>query len=107
HVAAIVFKSTADPYVGKLSYFKVVSGTLHSDSHIWNSTRGHDERLGQLFVIRGKSQEPVTELGPGEIGAVAKLQDTGVNHTLCEKDHPVALEPIAFPEPLYTMAIQP
>ena len=106
-VAAIVFKSTADPYVGKLSYFKVVSGTLKSDSHVWNSTRGHDERLGQLFVIRGKSQEPVTELGPGEIGAVAKLQDTGVNDTLSEKDHPVALEPITFPEPLYTMAIQP
>jgi len=106
-VAAIVFKSTADPYVGKLSYFKVVSGTLHSDSHVWNSTRGHDERLGQLFVIRGKVQEPVTELGPGEIGAVAKLQNTGVNDTLSEKDHPVALEPIVFPEPLYTMAIQP
>jgi len=106
-LATIVFKSTADPYVGKLSYFKVVSGTLHSDSHVWNSTRGHDERLGQLFVIRGKSQEPVTELGPGEIGAVAKLQDTRVNDTLCDKDHPLALETIAFPEPVYTLAIQP
>ncbi|HEX5415057.1 MAG TPA: elongation factor G [Chloroflexota bacterium] len=106
-LAAIVFKSTADPYVGKLSYFKVVSGTLKSDSHVWNSTRGHDERLGQLFVIRGKTQEPVTELGPGEIGAVAKLQATGVNDTLSEKDRPVALEPIAFPDPLYTMAVEP
>jgi elongation factor G len=106
-VAALVFKSTADPYVGKLSYFKVFSGTLKSDSHVWNSTRGHDERLGQLFVIRGKSQEPVTELGPGEIGAVAKLQDTGVNDTLSEKDRPVTLGPVDFPEPLYTMAIQP
>ncbi len=106
-LAALVFKSTADPYVGKLSYFRVFSGTLRSDSHVWNATRNHEERLGQLFVIRGKAQEPVTQLGPGEIGAVAKLQDTGINDTLCTRENPVVLDPIVFPEPLFTMAVQP
>jgi elongation factor G len=106
-LAALIFKSTADPYVGKLSYFRVFSGVIHSDSHVWNATRGHEERLGQLFVIRGKTQEPVVQLGPGEIGAVAKLQDAGVNDTLSSREKPVKLEPIAFPEPLFTMAVQP
>lgn len=106
-LAAFVFKTTADPYVGKLNYFRVVSGTLHSDSHVWNASRGHEERLGQLFVIRGKTQEPVTELGPGEIGAVAKLQNTGVNDTLSSREQPITLPLIEFPQPLYSMAIQP
>lgn len=106
-LAAFVFKTTADPYVGKLNYFRVISGVLHSDSHVWNASRGHEERLGQLFVIRGKTQEPVTELGPGEIGAVAKLQNTGVNDTLSSREQPIILPAIDFPVPLYSMAIQP
>jgi elongation factor G len=105
--AALVFKSAADPYVGKLSYFRVYSGVLHSDSHVFNASRGHDERLGQLFVVRGKSQEPVVQLGPGEIGAVAKLQDTGINDTLCSREKPVTLDRIEFPEPLVAMAVEP
>ncbi len=106
-LAALIFKSTADPYVGKLSYFRVFSGVLHSDSHVWNASRGHEERLGQLFVIHGKSQEPTTQLGPGEIGAVAKLQEAGINDTLSAREHPLLLDPIQFPEPLFTMAVQP
>lgn len=106
-LAALVFKTTADPHVGKLSYFRVFSGVLHSDSHTWNANRGHDERIGQLFLIRGKVQEPVTQLGPGEIGAVAKLQDVGVNDTLCLKERPLTLDPIVFPEPLFASAISP
>ncbi|MGH2457698.1 MAG: elongation factor G, partial [Chloroflexota bacterium] len=106
-LSAIVFKSTADPYVGKLSYFRVFSGVLHSDSHVWNATRGHEERLGQLFLIHGKSQEAVIQLAPGDLGAVAKLQDAGINDTLSSREHPVILEPIRFPEPLFTMAVQP
>jgi elongation factor G len=106
-LAALVFKSTADPYVGKLSYFRVYSGVLHSDSHVWNATRGHEERLGQLFVVRGKTQEPVVQLGPGELGAVAKLADTGVNDTLSSREKPVKLDPIEFPAPLFAMSVQP
>ncbi|HVB97588.1 MAG TPA: elongation factor G [Chloroflexota bacterium] len=106
-LAVLVFKSTADQYVGKLSYFRVFGGVLHSDSHVWNSARGHEERLGQLFVVRGKTQEPVLQLGPGELGAVAKLQDTGINDVLCSRERPVLLDPIKFPEPMITMAVQP
>jgi elongation factor G len=106
-LAALVFKSTADPHVGKLSYFRVFSGVLHSDSHVWNATRQHDERLGQLFTIRGKAQEPVVQLGPGEIGAVAKLQDTGISDTLSARETPLKLEPIVFPAPLFATAISP
>ena len=105
--AALVFKSTADPYVGKLSYFRVYSGVFRSDTHVWNANRGHEERLGQLFVVRGKSQEPVVQLGPGELGAVAKLVDTGVNDTLSSREKPVILEPISFPTPLFAMSVQP
>lgn len=106
-LAALIFKSTADPYVGKLSFFRVYSGVLHSDSHVWNTTRGREERIGQLFVVRGKSEEPTTQLGPGDLGAVAKLQHAGVGDTLSSREHPLKLEPIHFPEPMYTMAIQP
>ncbi len=106
-LSAIVFKSTADPYVGKLSYFRVYSGVMHSDSHVWNASRNHEERLGQLFVVRGKTQEPVVQLGPGELGAVAKLQNTGVNDTLSSREKPVVLEPIKFPAPTFAMAIHP
>jgi elongation factor G len=106
-LSALVFKSTADPYVGKLSYFRVFSGVIHSDSHVWNATRNHEERIGQLFIIRGKTQEPVVQLGPGELGAVAKLQETGINDTLSSREHPLVLDPIVFPEPMFTLAVQP
>ncbi|HWO73915.1 MAG TPA: GTP-binding protein, partial [Dehalococcoidia bacterium] len=72
-LAAQVFKTTADPYVGKLTYLRVFSGTLKADSHVWNANRGADERIGQLFVVRGKNQEPASQLVAGDIGAVAKL----------------------------------
>jgi elongation factor G len=106
-LAALVFKSTADPYVGKLSYFRVFSGVIHSDSHVWNASKGQEERLGQLFVIRGKTQEPAVQLGPGELGAVAKLQGTSANDTLTAREKPLILEPIQFPQPVFSMAIHP
>ena len=105
--AALVFKTAADPYVGKLTYFRVYSGVIHSDSRVWNSGKGRDERLGQLFILRGKTQEPVVQLGAGEVGAVAKLQETGTGDTLCGQDHPVQLAPIAFPSPAYSAAVEP
>ncbi|NLM39650.1 MAG: elongation factor G [Firmicutes bacterium] len=106
-LCALVFKTMADPYVGKLTLFRVFSGTIKSDSTVFNSRTGRDERIGQLFVIKGKEQIAVSELGAGDIGAVAKLQDVTTNDTLTSKDRPVKLVPIAFPSPSMTMAVAP
>ncbi len=106
-LAAQVFKTMADPYVGKLSYFRVFSGTFKSDSQVWNGGKGKAERVGQLFWLRGKHQEPAPEVGAGDIGAVAKLAETSTGDTLTDKDRGVALPPIEFPKPAMTMAIEP
>ncbi len=106
-LAALVFKTLADPYVGKLTYFRVFSGRMESDSRIFNSSRGEEERVGQLFFLRGKEQEPVDEVPAGDIGAVAKLQETSTGDTLCDKDHPLILPPIGFPHPIFSAAIVP
>jgi len=106
-LAALVFKTSADPYVGKLTYFRVYSGTIHSDSTVWNGTRGEAERIGQLYVLRGKAQEPVPHLIAGDIGAVAKLADTGTGDTLCHRDHPLSLPAIEFPAPIFSAAVHP
>lgn len=106
-LAVQVFKTAADPYVGKLSYLRVVSDTLRSDSQVWNSSKGQAERIGQLFVPRGRAQEVVPALSPGDIGAVAKLQYTATGDTLCRREAPVTLAPIEFPEPVYSLAISP
>lgn len=106
-LAAQVWKTMADPYVGKLSYLRVYSGTLASDSQVWNATKEKTERIGQLFILRGKHQEPVSELGAGDLGAVAKLAETGTGDTLTEKDRPLLLPPIEFPKPIIAMAIEP
>ena len=106
-LAALVFKTMADPYVGRLNLFRVYSGVVRSDSVVHNPNRGRDERIGQLFIPRGKEQVQVAELGPGEIGAVAKLQETGTGDTLTLRDSPVRLPGIVFPEPALTMAVQP
>jgi elongation factor G len=106
-LAAQVFKTMADPYVGRLSYFRVFGGVLHSDSQVYNATRDKAERIGQLYFLRGKTQEATPEVGPGDLGAVAKLADTGTGDTLSSKDAPVRLEPIAFPRPAISMAIEP
>jgi len=105
--AALVFKTMADPYVGRLSYFRVYGGTFASDSQVTNSTRDKAERIGQLYTLRGKHQEPVPQVGPGDLGAVAKLADSGTGDTLCSKEAPVRLAPVAFPEPVISMAIEP
>ncbi len=105
--SALVFKTTADPYVGKLTYLRVYSGVINSDSTVWNATRNHAERIGQLYMIRGKSQEPVSRIAAGDIGAVAKLGETNTGDTLSSKDHPLVLPPIKFPTPLLSVAIHP
>ena len=102
-----VFKTTADPFVGRLTYLRVLSGTLRSQAHIWNSTRGEDERIGQLLLLHGKEQEPIGELKAGEIGAVAKLTVTETGDTLSVQARPLVLPPLEFPEPSLVLAIEP
>ena len=106
-LAAFVFKTTADPFVGKLSYVRVYGGTFKSDSQVLNANTRESERVGQVFVVKGKEQEPVAELGPGDIGAVAKLSSLLTGHTLSSKDTPLTLPEIEFPEPVYQMAVYP
>ncbi len=107
HLAALVFKTSADPYVGKLTYFRVYSGTIYSDSTVWNSTRERQERIGQLYVLRGKNQEPVPHLIAGDIGAVAKLAETTTGDTVCGRDHPLIMPTIEFPQPTMSFAVHP
>jgi elongation factor G len=106
-LAALVFKTVADPYVGKLSYFRVFSGTAESDSRLRNSRTGSEERLGQLYVMRGKEQIPIARIPAGDIGAVAKLDETQTGDTLCDQGVPLQLRPPEFPNPLYSVAVSP
>ena len=106
-LGAVVFKTSADPYVGKLTYFRVYNGVINSNSQVWNANRGGAERIGQLFILRGKNQEPVPQLGAGDIGAVAKLTTTSTGDTLCSQDKPVKITPIEFPEPAFNLAVHP
>ena len=106
-LAALVFKTTADPYVGKLTYFRVYSGTISSNTHIWNATHEAQERIGQLFTMRGKEQESTEQISAGDIGAVAKLSVTNTGDTLGEHGKKIKIEPIDFPKPIFNEAIHP
>lgn len=106
-LSALVFKTVNDPRVGKISYFRIYSGTISSNSQVWNVEKGAVERVGQLFVVRGKVQEPVSQLVAGDVGAVAKLAVTGTGDTLGIREHPLKLSPISFPQPVLNMAVHP
>ncbi len=106
-LAALVFKTFADPYVGKLSYFRVYSGSLASDSRALNSRANEEERIGQVFYLRGKEQTKAEAIRTGDIGAVPKLQHTATGDTLCDRDHPILLPEISFQPPVYSVAISP
>lgn len=106
-LAALVFKTTADPYVGKLTYFRVYNGVISSNSQVYNANQGASERIGQLYLMKGKAQEPVTEVRAGDIGAVAKLNVTVTGDTLCAQDKQVKLTPIVFPTPIFREAVYP
>jgi elongation factor G len=106
-LAALVFKTSADPYVGKLTYFRVYNGAVTSNSQVWNANRKGAERIGQLFMIRGKNQEPMTQIGAGDMGAVAKLTATNTGDTLCTQAKPIKIAPIEFPEPIFNLAVHP
>ena len=102
-----VFKTTADPFVGRLSYLRVLAGTLQSQAHAWNADKSEDERIGQLLRIHGKDQELVGELRAGEIGAVAKLSVTSTGDTLSTKERPLVLDRPVYPIPTLVVAIEP
>jgi elongation factor G len=106
-LAALVFKTSADPYVGKLTYFRVYAGAFASNSQVWNSNRNEVERIGQVYLMRGKTQEAVHSVTAGDIGVVAKLNTTGTGDTLATKEKPVKLAPIVFPTPIYSGAVSP
>ena len=106
-LAALVFKTSADPFVGKLSYFRVYSGTFGSDSQLWNVNEGQQERVGQVFEVRGKEQTAVPDLASGDIGATPKLNSVLTGHTLCMRDNQFTLGGMEFPSPVYLMAVFP
>jgi elongation factor G len=106
-LAGLVFKTTADPYVGKLSYFRIYSGVISSNSQVWNANKNSMERISQLFTMLGKNQQTVPQVTAGDIGAVAKLSLTTTGDTLCAREHPLVLPGIEFPKANFSMAIQP
>ncbi len=106
-LAAYVWKTTADPYVGKITYFRVYSGTMSSDSRVWNQTVGVEERLGGIYTLRGKEQLQVKAVHAGDIAAVSKLSETSTGHTLCDKGHPLTLPVPEYPSALYRVAVFP
>ncbi len=106
-LAVYVWKTTADPFVGKLTYLRVYSSALHSDSRLWDQTKSSEERVGTLHVMRGKEQIPVKVLHAGDIGTVAKLSAAGTGDTLCEKAHPLTLPVPTYPNALYAVAVLP
>ncbi len=103
--AAQVFKTVVDPFVGKLNIMKVFRGTLRAGSTVYNATTGKTERISQIYLLKGKKQEPVSELGAGDIGAVSKLNATNTGDTLCDESAKLRFDPIHFPRPVLYMAI--
>ncbi|MBQ9729840.1 MAG: elongation factor G, partial [Clostridia bacterium] len=104
-LAAQVFKTVIDPYSGKLSYLKVFRGTLKSGMSVWNPNTEKEERIGQIYVVRGKKTEAVPQLEVGDIGAVSKLGDTYTGDTLCDVNAKVKFQPIHFPKPTLSLAV--
>jgi len=106
-LAVYVFKTTADPFVGKLTYFRVVSGLLKADSRYYSHTRHEEERFGSLLALRGKEQMPVDTFHAGDIGVVAKLAHANTGDSLGDKANPVVVPPPSYPTPVYAVAVRP
>lgn len=105
--SAFVFKTIADPYVGRLSLFKVVSGSLKSGMELLNTRKNKKEKINHIYILRGKKQIEVENLQAGDIGAFSKLSDTTTGDTLCDPKEPVSFEPIRFPEPVIALGVEP
>ncbi len=106
-LVGFVFKTTADPYVGKINYVRVFSGMLKADDHVWNIGHDKDERVHNLFFAHGKNQETAQVVWAGDICAIAKLQDTHTGDTLCSAKEKIKLAPVEFPDPIYRVSIHP
>ena len=106
-LSAFVFKTVADPFVGKLSFFKVVTGVLSADKTIINARTGRQEKFGKLLAVRGKKQDEITAVGAGDIAAATKLSETITGDTLCDASRIINFEYIQFPKPTLSMAISP
>jgi elongation factor G len=105
--SALVFKTIADPYAGKLTLFRVFSGSIKADSSVFNASKESNERVGQIYLLQGKKQIPVSEVSAGDIGAVAKLKVTTTSDTLSDADNAIVFDPIQFPIPVFSQAIVP
>ena len=105
-LAALIFKTTADQFVGKLSYFRVQSGTMHTNSHAWNTAHGEQERVAQVIIPIGKEHVNVDTLAPGDIGAVAKLGVSHTGDTLSTREAGIILPNAQFPEPIFSVAVE-
>ncbi len=106
-LAAYVWKTTADPFVGKMTYFRVFSGSIQADARVWNPNKGAEERVSGLHIQRGKEQIAVKVVHAGDIGSVAKLTVSATGDTFCDKNHPLTIKPPQFPAALYRVAITP
>ncbi|MEJ8752703.1 elongation factor G [Lagierella sp. ICN-221743] len=106
-LSAVVFKTITDPFVGKISIFKVVSGKLTKDTEIYNANKDKTEKIGNLFYIRGKEQIETNEVVAGDIGAISKLSITETGDTLCTKAHPIEYKALKVPKASYYIAIEP
>ena len=105
--SALAFKIMTDPYVGKLAFFRVYSGTMKAGSYIYNSTKGKRERLGRILQMHANHRQEIDEVHAGEIAAAVGLKDTTTGDTLCTEEHPIILESMEFPEPVIRVAIEP
>ncbi|HEY2980590.1 MAG TPA: elongation factor G [Anaerolineales bacterium] len=106
-LAAYVWKTTADPFVGKLTYFRVFSGSIHADARVWNQNKSAEERMSGLHVQRGKEQIPAKVIHAGDIASVSKLTVTSTGDTFCDKGHPLTLQAPKFPAALFQVAVGP
>ncbi|MFP6637185.1 MAG: elongation factor G [Nitrospinaceae bacterium] len=105
--SGMVFKTIADPYAGKLTLFRMFSGSLKGDSFIYNATQDVNERIGQLYMLQGKNQIQVAEISAGDIGTVAKLKSTVTGDTFCDTEEKVVFPPVNFPRPVFSRALEP
>ena len=105
--AALAFKIAADPFVGKLAFFRVYSGTLKTGSYVYNSTKGNKERVGRLLQLHANHREEIESVSAGDIAAAVGLKNTTTGDTLCDEAKPIVLENISFPEPVIELAVEP
>ena len=105
--SALAFKIMADPFVGKLAFFRIYSGTLESGTYVYNSTKGKKERVGRILRMHANHREEVSIAYTGDIGGIVGLKDTTTGDTLCDEKHPIILEKMEFPDPVISVAVEP